>query len=134
MSLSQGISEKILCDYLQDHGVCIERRTTLETLEIDQDAAAEEGSHPVQVKLHSDANEGIVCGHTLFEIEADKAVPADGANREILRAKYVVGCDGGHSTVRQQLGIQLEGEKTTKHFGVVDIVPITDFRMSPPQY
>jgi len=55
-------------------------------------------------------------------------VPIENANHEIIRAKYVVGCDGGHSTVRQQLDIKLEGEKTTKHFGVVDIVPLTDFR------
>jgi 2-polyprenyl-6-methoxyphenol hydroxylase-like FAD-dependent oxidoreductase len=55
-------------------------------------------------------------------------VSIEDTNHEILRAKYVVGCDGGHSTVRQQLDIQLEGEKTTEHFGVVDIVPLTDFR------
>ncbi|GAB7331430.1 hypothetical protein MBLNU13_g02848t1 [Cladosporium sp. NU13] len=72
------------------------------SLNIDQDAAAKDVSHPVQ------------------------AVSIDNANHEIVRAKYVVGCDGGHSTVRQQLDIRLEGERTTKHFGVVDIVPLTD--------
>ena len=34
---------------------------------------------------------------------------ADGAPREI-RARYIVGCDGGGSAVRKQLGIQLRGE------------------------
>ncbi len=29
---------------------------------------------------------------------------------ETIRAKYLVGCDGGSSTVRKQLGIQLQGE------------------------
>ena len=29
---------------------------------------------------------------------------------EILRASYLIGCDGGASTVRKQLGIQLQGE------------------------
>jgi 2-polyprenyl-6-methoxyphenol hydroxylase-like FAD-dependent oxidoreductase len=33
----------------------------------------------------------------------------DGAN-ETIRAKYLVGCDGGSSTVRKQLGIHLQGE------------------------
>jgi 2-polyprenyl-6-methoxyphenol hydroxylase-like FAD-dependent oxidoreductase len=33
----------------------------------------------------------------------------DGAD-EILRASYLIGCDGGASTVRKQLGIQLQGE------------------------
>ncbi len=32
-----------------------------------------------------------------------------GAGREILEADYVVGCDGGHSTVREQIGIERGG-------------------------
>jgi 2-polyprenyl-6-methoxyphenol hydroxylase-like FAD-dependent oxidoreductase len=32
-----------------------------------------------------------------------------GAEREVLEADYVVGCDGGHSTVRQQIGIERGG-------------------------
>jgi 2-polyprenyl-6-methoxyphenol hydroxylase-like FAD-dependent oxidoreductase len=32
-----------------------------------------------------------------------------GAEREVLEAQYVVGCDGGHSTVRQQIGIERGG-------------------------
>ncbi len=32
-----------------------------------------------------------------------------GSGREILEADYVVGCDGGHSTVRQQIGIERGG-------------------------
>ena len=52
-----------------------------------------------------------------------------------MRAKYVVGCDGAHSWVRHQLNIPMEGEKTNRHFGVMDIVPLTDFRtlIHPPQ-
>jgi 2-polyprenyl-6-methoxyphenol hydroxylase-like FAD-dependent oxidoreductase len=34
---------------------------------------------------------------------------SEGAH-EIMRAAYLVGCDGGSSTVRKQLGIQLEGD------------------------
>lgn len=32
-----------------------------------------------------------------------------GAEHEVLEADYVVGCDGGHSTVRQQIGIERGG-------------------------
>ncbi len=32
-----------------------------------------------------------------------------GSGREVLEADYVVGCDGGHSTVRQQIGIERGG-------------------------
>jgi 2-polyprenyl-6-methoxyphenol hydroxylase-like FAD-dependent oxidoreductase len=33
-----------------------------------------------------------------------------GSSTSILRSKYLIGCDGGASTVRQQLGIALHGE------------------------
>ncbi|MDP1963087.1 MAG: FAD-dependent monooxygenase [Reyranella sp.] len=33
-----------------------------------------------------------------------------GSGRETMRARYMVGCDGGSSTVRKQLGIKLEGQ------------------------
>jgi 2-polyprenyl-6-methoxyphenol hydroxylase-like FAD-dependent oxidoreductase len=37
-------------------------------------------------------------------------VQSNGAAEETIRAAYLVGCDGGSSTVRKQLGIRLEGE------------------------
>ena len=36
------------------------------------------------------------------------AMPTDGSRQ--IRARYIVGCDGGASAVRRQLGIQLRGE------------------------
>jgi phenol 2-monooxygenase len=49
--------------------------------------------------------------------------------RETVRAKYMIGCDGAHSWTRTQLGYSLEGEQTDYIWGVLDIIPITDFRM-----
>lgn len=46
---------------------------------------------------------------------------------EIVRAKYMLGADGAHSWVRNQLGFKLEGDSTDYIWGVLDIVPITDF-------
>ena len=48
---------------------------------------------------------------------------------ERIRAKYVVGCDGAHSWTRTQLGLSLEGKMTDHIWGVMDIVPLTNFRM-----
>lgn len=48
---------------------------------------------------------------------------------EIIMAKYMIGCDGAHSWTRRQLGFQMEGEQTDFVWGVLDILPITDFRM-----
>ena len=38
------------------------------------------------------------------------AIQSDDAGEEMIRASYLVGCDGGSSTVRKQLGIRLQGE------------------------
>lgn len=38
---------------------------------------------------------------------------------EIVKAKYMVGCDGAHSWTRRQLGFQLEGEPTDFIWGVL---------------
>lgn len=46
---------------------------------------------------------------------------------ETVKAKYMLGADGAHSWVRQQLGFKLEGDSTDYIWGVLDIIPITDF-------
>ncbi|CAE6375702.1 unnamed protein product [Rhizoctonia solani] len=48
-------------------------------------------------------------------------------NLEVVRAKYVVGCDGAHSWVRSQLGYTMEGDHSNAVWGVIDTVPTTDF-------
>ena len=39
----------------------------------------------------------------------------------------MVGADGAHSWTRGQLGLKLEGDSTDYIWGVLDMVPITDF-------
>lgn len=51
----------------------------------------------------------------------------DAGTEEIVHAKYLLGADGAHSWVRGQLGFKLEGDSTDYIWGVLDIVPITDF-------
>ncbi|MEJ6394364.1 FAD-dependent monooxygenase [Gymnodinialimonas sp. 2305UL16-5] len=46
---------------------------------------------------------------------------------ETIRARYVVGCDGAHSTVRAELGYALRGEAARQLWGVMDVLAITDF-------
>jgi phenol 2-monooxygenase len=46
---------------------------------------------------------------------------------ETVRAKFVLGADGAHSWVRKSFGIALDGESTEYIWGVLDIVPDTDF-------
>ncbi|WAO91409.1 Hypothetical protein NCS54_00887700 [Fusarium falciforme] len=50
-----------------------------------------------------------------------------GTRTEKVLAKYVVGCDGAHSWTRRQIGSVMEGDQTDYIWGVLDIIPITDF-------
>lgn len=68
----------------------------------------------------------------------DLAMPQDGgpmtarfqtANGQIrvVRARYVVGCDGARSKVRTSLGHNLKGEAARQLWGVMDVLAVTDF-------
>lgn len=46
---------------------------------------------------------------------------------EVVRAKYVIGADGGKSWTRKQLGYAMEGNRTESIWGVIDLVVISDF-------
>ncbi len=49
-----------------------------------------------------------------------KVVAADGRAHD-LRADWLIACDGGRSTVREQLGLQLEGTQYEGRYVIVDI-------------
>lgn len=63
--------------------------------------------HPVTVILE---NTGINAGET-----------------HVVRANYVVGCDGARSSVRTAIGGKLEGDAAHQAWGVMDILANTDF-------
>ena len=46
---------------------------------------------------------------------------------ETIRARYVVGCDGARSTVRQSIGRSLQGDSANHAWGVMDVLALTDF-------
>ncbi len=46
---------------------------------------------------------------------------------ETIRAKYVVGCDGARSAVRQSMGLALKGDSANHAWGVMDVLVNTDF-------
>ncbi|WP_300083265.1 FAD-dependent monooxygenase [Propioniciclava sp.] len=51
---------------------------------------------------------------------------AAGARRTV-RAKYVVGCDGARSAVREALGLRMVGDVANHAWGVLDVLAVTDF-------
>ncbi len=46
---------------------------------------------------------------------------------ETIRARYVVGCDGARSQVRQSMGLALKGDSANHAWGVMDVLVNTDF-------
>jgi 2-polyprenyl-6-methoxyphenol hydroxylase-like FAD-dependent oxidoreductase len=46
---------------------------------------------------------------------------------ETIQARYVVGCDGARSGVRQSIGLSLKGDSANHAWGVMDVLVVTDF-------
>lgn len=46
---------------------------------------------------------------------------------ELVRARYVVGCDGARSTIRRSIGRELHGDAANHAWGVMDVLAVTDF-------
>jgi hypothetical protein len=53
--------------------------------------------------------------------------PAAEGQEEIVRARFVVGCDGARSAVRKALGLSLDGDSANQAWGVMDVLAISDF-------
>ena len=66
------------------------------------------GDHPVTV--------------TLQRMEPDRQ-----GQEETVRSRYVVGCDGSRSSVRQSIGRALVGDVANQAWGVMDVLAVTDF-------
>jgi len=64
------------------------------------------------------ASQGVRYGRQAPEGDA---APGAGADEQSLRARYLVGCDGGRSAVRAQLGIGMTGRSFPNPWIVVDI-------------
>ncbi|CAE6482403.1 unnamed protein product [Rhizoctonia solani] len=77
----------------------------------------EQGVFPVEMKVADDGGD--------YPVTACLQHP-DGKT-ETVKAKYLLGCDGAHSWVRTQLGIEMVGETSDQVWGVVDAYIDTDF-------
>ncbi|KAI9147756.1 Polynucleotide 5'-hydroxyl-kinase GRC3 [Paramyrothecium foliicola] len=123
--------------------VRIERQVMPVSLHIDEQQVEDIDAYPVEVMLRhlseseatptqklSNLQDGLFRSN-LTEDDTDQILAASKADarEEVIRAKYVVGCGGAHSWVRKTLGQEFEmvGESTDAIWGVLDIVPITDF-------
>ena len=142
--LHQGRIERFFLDHMKKYSnIEVERGVLPESLEIDESSAEDPDAYPISVQLkhltdeeatpaqqNGTTSDGLFRSN-LAEDDTDdlirKSREKEGSS-EIVRAKYMVGCDGAHSWTRRQIGSELQGEPTDFIWGVMDIVPITDFR------
>lgn len=52
---------------------------------------------------------------------------AHAGQEEVVKARYVVGCDGARSAVRKAIGRELVGDSANQAWGVMDLLAVTDF-------
>ena len=60
-------------------------------------------------------------------VRLERANPGREGQVETVRAKFVVGCDGARSAVREAIGRKLVGDFANQAWGVMDVLAVTDF-------
>ncbi|GES62091.1 FAD binding domain protein [Aspergillus terreus] len=75
----------------------------IKSVEVDSELAKDPAAYPVKVTAERDGK------------------------LEYFEAKYAMACDGAHSTVRRSLGYTMVGDSTDAVWGVMDMIPRTNF-------
>ncbi|KAK5168431.1 uncharacterized protein LTR77_007001 [Saxophila tyrrhenica] len=148
--LHQGRIERFFLDLIEEYGGhAVERGVVPTKLDVDESLVEDASAYPITVNLRhlseeeatptqsaTSANgqaihDGLFRSNLAVDDTADLLAASslnDKANtEETVKAKYMLGADGAHSWVRNQLGFTLEGDSTDYIWGVLDIIPITDF-------
>lgn len=146
--LHQGRIERFFLDTMAEYGANeIERGIIPIEMSIDKSLVEDNDAYPITVKIRhlsekdatpeqsaTSAN-GAATQDGLFrsnltpddtnELVKASELDAKADSEEIVHAKYMLGADGAHSWVRQQLGFKLEGESTDYIWGVLDVVSLS---------
>ncbi|ROV89392.1 hypothetical protein VSDG_08644 [Cytospora chrysosperma] len=146
--LHQGRIERFFLDNIKKYSkdaIQVERGVLPASLKIDESKVDNDDGYPVRVELRhlseeestpkqqvnaSKVQDGLYRSNlTQEDDEADliNKSKSRAGDSEIVHAKYVLGCDGARSWTRRELGFELEGDSTDHIWGVMDVVPITDF-------
>ncbi|KAB8211241.1 FAD binding domain-containing protein [Aspergillus parasiticus] len=133
-TLGQAKVEEYLMEYVRGRdSVDVRREMAPTSLEIDYDMIDDHSTFPIRMNLENVAPKlkshfnGMKShgSDTSSEPHSDDSGYAGVGT--VVEAKYLVGCDGAHSWVRKQLGLRLEGESSSDSWGVLDIIPLTNF-------
>ena len=145
-TLHQGHIEAALLKAIRNRSnIEVERGIEPVSLQVDEVNADDPAAYPITVELYHLENDMIETAQTnAHRVEGDRTIPvieygqSDNDDRvaksgplagttESVHAKYLLACEGAHSWTRRQLGFTMEGENHDEFWGVIDVVPITDF-------
>ncbi|KAJ7263918.1 FAD binding domain-containing protein [Mycena rebaudengoi] len=126
--LNQGRIEQFLIDCMHADGLTVERSVSPLSFRFNDDSTE---THPITVEVahlkciedNVDPASGLYRSNIVLE---ERSPTRQTSGTEIIRAKYMVGCDGARSWTRKQLGFELEGESANIYWGVLDARPITN--------
>jgi phenol 2-monooxygenase/3-hydroxybenzoate 4-monooxygenase len=104
--LNQARVHDLYLETMRDSPSRLEPHYARKLLDVKVDDAAED--YPVTVTL-------------------ERTDQAHAGQRETVRARYVVGCDGARSATRAAIGRELAGEAAHQAWGVMDVLAVTDF-------
>jgi phenol 2-monooxygenase len=86
----------------------------------------------LEIQPTSDSNAGIVKDtHSSVDypvtVSVERGDPEHEGQKESVKARYVVGCDGARSAVRRSLSLTARGDSANQAWGVMDLLVVTDF-------
>ena len=147
VSLGQSTIEQIFIDFLKTDGdsIRVERGVVPQSLQLDTTSLAGRNDYPITLRVRHNVDEPETVPTTFERTDGSSNKASTGADHatksfvngikqtndaaiETIQAKYLIGCDGARSWTRGQVGISLEGEMSDHVWGVMDIVPLTNFR------
>ncbi|GAA6001581.1 hypothetical protein JCM10207_006738 [Rhodosporidiobolus poonsookiae] len=144
--LTQGRIERFLLDAMKDFdNLTVDRSVAPTSFTVDPALVADfsPSSYPITATLRHLSDEestpsqvgvanGLYRSNILSDDEADvelgRKAGEKAGEEEVVKAKFMVGCDGARSWVRKQIGLSLEGDSANSLWGVIDVVVAdTDF-------
>ncbi|KAJ5097435.1 hypothetical protein N7456_008156 [Penicillium angulare] len=132
MLLDQGRIERIMIDSIREHSdIEVERGVITEALEYDESMDHDPNAYPISVKIRTSSPEKEITIPSNLRLDEWEDIVRQSQKRqakcETIKAKYIIGCDGAHSWTRRQLYIPFEGENSEHVWGVIDVVPLSNF-------
>ncbi|KAI9932566.1 hypothetical protein MW887_008811 [Aspergillus wentii] len=108
--LNQGAVEQAFIEHLDKKDIHVEWHREAESLHFSPDAGGDTQHFPVNVGVKADGSNA----YGLEEVET-------------IHARYLIACDGAHGWVGSQLDVQSDVASEESTWGVLDIIPITNF-------